>query len=36
VGTILTIGIVTWVADEFMNLEGIDLRKDRQSLATTD
>jgi molecular chaperone DnaK len=24
--------IVTWVADEFMNLEGIDLRKDRQAL----
>jgi molecular chaperone DnaK len=24
--------IVSWVADEFMNLEGIDLRKDRQAL----
>jgi molecular chaperone DnaK len=24
--------VVTWVADEFMNLEGIDLRKDRQAL----
>jgi molecular chaperone DnaK len=24
--------IVTWVADEFSNLEGIDLRKDRQAL----
>lgn len=24
--------IVTWVADEFNNLEGIDLRKDRQAL----
>ena len=24
--------IVTWVADEFLNLEGIDLRKDRQAL----
>ena len=24
--------IVTWVADEFMNIEGIDLRKDRQAL----
>ncbi len=24
--------IVGWVADEFMNLEGIDLRKDRQAL----
>ena len=24
--------IVTWVADEFHNLEGIDLRKDRQAL----
>ncbi len=24
--------IVSWVADEFMNIEGIDLRKDRQAL----
>src|ERR1700737_4059738 len=24
--------IVTWVADEFQNIEGIDLRKDRQAL----
>ncbi|PWT94767.1 MAG: molecular chaperone DnaK, partial [Candidatus Melainabacteria bacterium] len=24
--------VVTWVADEFLNLEGIDLRKDRQAL----
>ncbi len=24
--------VVSWVADEFMNLEGIDLRKDRQAL----
>jgi molecular chaperone DnaK len=24
--------IVTWVADEFLNIEGIDLRKDRQAL----
>lgn len=24
--------VVTWVADEFVNMEGIDLRKDRQAL----